>query len=200
MFEALQHISQHWHWGLYLVVALGPFLQEDAAIITAASSASLGLADPYGLYAALVVGLAASDLWKYWAGRWARTHHRAEWVAAHPQVIKVGKHVVDRQAVTLLIARFVPGTRVPIYLASGFFKAPFGKLAFWVVGSGMFYCLLMFLVFHYLGEVGGDRVRIIAPLVAFGVVFCFLIYQYFHLKFSSKAETPEPETPDGENP
>lgn len=191
MIEFLEHLTGNWPYGLYLVVALGPFLQEDAAIITAASSASLGLADPYGLYAALICGLAASDLWKYWAGRWARTHHRAEWVAAHPQVLKVGRHVVDRQAITLLVARFVPGTRVPIYLASGFFKAPFGKLTLWVVGSGMFYCLLMFLVFHFLGEVGGDRVRVIAPFVAFGVVFCFLVYQYFHLKYGNKDEAEE---------
>jgi len=165
-------------WGIYLCLLLGPFIQEDAAIIAAASSSSLGMGDPVLLFFSILIGLSASDLWKYWAGRWGRSHKKADWIASHGKVTMVREKVVHALGLTLMATRFVPGTRIPIYLASGFFKVPFGRFSLWVVMSGALYCLIAFLLFHYLGEVGGNQARAYAPWIAISFVLVILTVQW----------------------
>jgi membrane protein DedA with SNARE-associated domain len=176
--DLLNEALSAYPWGIYVCLLVAPFVQEDAAIIGAASSSSIGLGDPFLLFFSILIGLSASDLWKYWAGRWGRSHHKADWIAAHGKVTTVREKVVGSLGLTLMGTRFVPGTRIPIYLACGFFKAPFGPFSFWVVLSGAVYCLVAFVLFHFLGEVGGQQARSYAPLVAIGIVFTILLVQW----------------------
>jgi membrane protein DedA with SNARE-associated domain len=55
----------------------------------------------------------------------------------------------------LLFARFVPGTRIPAYIASGFFGVPFGQFAFWIVVSGLAYVGVALVVLGSVGAVAG---------------------------------------------
>ncbi|MBL4617466.1 MAG: hypothetical protein JKY46_07190 [Robiginitomaculum sp.] len=176
--EFLNDLFAAYPWGIFVAVALGPFIQEDAAVIVAASASSLGLADPVLLFISIMIGLTFSDLWKYWAGRLGRSHKKADWIANHRNVAKVRDKVLGSLGLTLMATRFIPGTRIPVYLASGFFKAPFGQFSFWIIVSGALYCLIAFVLFHYLGEVGGEKVRIYAPLVAIALVFIILSLQW----------------------
>ena len=57
-------------WLLYLGVLLGPFVQEDAAVVTAASLSVTGAAKTIPLFIIITIGLFLSDIWKYWIG-WA---------------------------------------------------------------------------------------------------------------------------------
>ncbi len=166
-------------WGIYAMLVLAPFVQEDAAVIAAASAFSLNLGDPVLLFLSIVIGLTASDLWKYWAGRLGRLHKKASGVAANKKVMLVRDKVVNSLGLTLMATRFVPGTRIPVYLASGFFKVPFDRFAFWIVVSGAVYSLLAFLLFHFLGEVGGSKAKAFAPLVAIFIVIIILLVQWF---------------------
>ncbi len=165
-------------WGIYLCLLLAPFVQEDAAVIAAASASSMGLGVPVWLFVSLVVGLSASDLWKYWAGRAARTHHWAERFSQWNGVQSAKGKVLKRLGHTLMAVRFIPGTRIPIYLASGFFKAPFSSFSLWVIVSGMVYAGLTFALFHVLGEVGGEKAKAIVPLIAITILAGFLVFQY----------------------
>jgi len=165
-------------WGIYLCLALGPFFQEDAAVIAAASASSIGLGDPFLLYGSLIFGLSASDLWKYWAGRAARTQKWAHKFAQKDGVQAARDKVLKSLAHTLMVVRFIPGTRIPTYLAAGFFKAPFGRFAFWVVSSGMLYGAITFGLFHFLGEVGGARAKAIIPLIAIALLVLVLGFKY----------------------
>jgi len=165
-------------WGIYLVLLLAPFVQEDAAVILAASSSSAALGDPVLLFISILLGLTASDLWKYWAGRWGRTHKKANGIAANAKVMLVRDKVVKQLGLTLMATRFVPGTRIPVYLASGFFKAPFGQFSLWIVISGALYCLLAFALFHVLGEALGTKARLVAPAVAISLVLVILGVQW----------------------
>ncbi len=176
--ETLEAALIAYPWGIYLCLILAPFIQEDAAVILAASSASQGVGDPTLLFISILVGLSASDLWKYWAGRWGRTHQKADWLASHGKVALVRDKVVDQLAMTLMATRFIPGTRIPVYLASGFFKAPFGQFSLWVVLSGALYIVLTFTLFYYLGEIGGEKAKTWAPLVAILLVLLVLLVQW----------------------
>ena len=184
--HALEAALAAYPWGIYAFFLLAPFIQEDAAVIGAASASSMGLGVPIWLFASLIFGLSASDLWKYWAGRAARTQHWAERFAKREGVQAARDKVLKRLAPTLLAVRFIPGTRIPTYLASGFFKAPFGSFAFWVVFSGTLYGALVFALFHALGEVGGEKAKAIMPLIAIGLVVCAVIVQIVRVKMHKK--------------
>lgn len=164
------------HWGVYVLIFLAPFVQEDAAIVGAAS-ASLTGADPVLAFFTLLAGLSCSDLWKYWLGRAAHAFAWTRRAADRPDVAALRDKVVGRLGVTLLIARFVPGTRIPLYLACGVFRAPFPRFALFVVGSGTLYSGLMFGLFHALGAAIGEQARQILPWVALGVVALVLASQ-----------------------
>jgi membrane protein DedA with SNARE-associated domain len=163
-------------WAAYISVFLAPFVQEDAAVIGAASAAAMKLGDPLILFLSLMMGLIISDTWKYWLGRYARTHKWAMKFVEKPGVRAAGAAVVKRLGLTLLIARFVPGTRIPTYIASGLFKAPFLPFLAWVAGSGVLYAGGMFLAFHFLGKVFGEQAMKVAPWVALAVVVTVIVW------------------------
>ncbi len=169
-------------WGIYLCLLVGPFVQEDAAVIGAASASSIGMGDPVLLFLSLIVGLSASDLWKYWAGRAALTQDWAHKFAQKDGVQAARDKVLKRLGHTLMVVRFIPGTRIPTYVASGFFKAPFGPFALWVVLSGTLYGLLVFALFHSLGAVAGEKAKAYVPFIAITLVVLVLGGQFLWKK------------------
>lgn len=161
-------------WGVYALVAVGPFIQEDAAIISAAAAAAAGAGSTQGIFLTLIIALSISDLWKYWLGR---AGHQFEWgrkFAQKPGVEAAGEKVKRRLGLSLVTARFVPGARIPVYLACGFLRAPFPKVAFFVILSAIAYCVIAFALFAWLGDMAGERIHMYAPIVAICIVFCII--------------------------
>lgn len=158
-------------WLVYLGLFLAPFLQEDAAVIGAASLMSMETGtNPTTAFIVTLLGLTVSDVWKYWAGRLARTQRWAHRFAEKPAVAAAEAKVVGNLGAALMTARFVPGTRIPLYVASGFFKAPFWKFFAFVVASGALYLGLFFAAFEILGAVAGERAKIYLPLIGLAIV------------------------------
>ncbi|MEO0982348.1 MAG: VTT domain-containing protein [Pseudomonadota bacterium] len=173
--------------GIYLAVALPPFVQEDAAVVGAAAASVGGAADTVWLFVSILVGLTASDLWKYWLGRAALTQGWARRFADKPGVQSAGDRVRGRLAASLMAVRFVPGTRIPFYVASGFFKAPFGKFSLWVAVSGAAYIAIAFGLFHALGAAAGETARGWAPAAA---ILAVVILVGFQLMRARRARQP----------
>lgn len=163
---------------VYLGVFAAPFLQEDAAVIGAAAASASHAAEPPLIFAAVLLGLTLSDLWKYWAGRAALTQGWARRFADKPGVRSAGGKVRDRLGATLMAVRFIPGTRIPFYVASGFFKAPFGKFSLFVIVSGLIYIGVAFGLFHALGAAAGEQARMWAPCAALALVAVLLSVQW----------------------
>lgn len=170
MMDMLSEWAATYPWGVYLLVALGPFVQEDAAILSAAAASAAGAGHTHLLFLTLIIGLSFSDLWKYWLGRAAHTHSYGRKMADKPGVLAARDKVVQRLGISLVTARFVPGTRIPLYIACGFFKAPFPKVAFFVIGSAIVYATIAFTLFHMIGDMAGGLIHKYAPFVAVGVV------------------------------
>ena len=110
------------HWVLFGALFLTPFLQEDFGVILAAAASLAGVAPTLLLAAAILTGLVASDAWKYWMGRLARRYEWAHRFAEKPGVSVAGDLIRKEFLETMLTARFVPGTRIPTYIAAGFFQ------------------------------------------------------------------------------
>ncbi|MEM9233646.1 MAG: VTT domain-containing protein [Pseudomonadota bacterium] len=189
----LNELLAAYPWGIYIFVALAPFVQEDTAIISAAAASIAGAGETPILFLSLLIGLSASDLWKYWLGRAAHYNEWGRKAASKPGVQAARDKVVNRLGLSLVTARFVPGTRIPLYIACGFFKAPFPKVAFFVIGSAIIYALIAFLLFHALGEMAGERIEAYAPVVAVGVVICVIGFLVIRSRMKRVGEA----APDG---
>ena len=157
-------------WYLYLGIFLGPFVQEDGAVLTAAT---LSAADPQHfpvVFFIILAGLFASDIWKYWIGYAAHAHPRARRFAEKDKVIRLQDRVKDNVLLTLFTARFVPLARVPAYVACGYFKVPYVKFCATVFLTALLYTIVIFAACHLLGEIFGDRIEMMLPGFALIIV------------------------------
>lgn len=159
---------------LYLGLFLLPFVQEDAAVVAGATASVSGMGPTEYLFAAVLAGLIASDVWKYWAGWLARRYPWAHRFAEKPGVVAAGRLVNNALLKTLLIARFVPGTRIPTYVACGFFRAPYVKFCFYVAMTALSYVGVVFLLFHAVGAVAGERAKYWLPAIALAALAAYL--------------------------
>lgn len=175
-------------WGIYICALLAPFVQEDAAVLGAAAASSTGAGDPLALFAAVLVGLSLSDVWKYGLGRAALTQKWARAFASHAHAQSMRGRVINRLGATLMIVRFLPGTRIPFYLASGLFKAPFGKFALFIGLSAAVYVGLAFALFIALGAVVGEQLRAWLPALALVLVVVLLAWQMIRAQTRKSVE------------
>jgi len=173
-------------WVIYLCSFIAPFVQEDIAVIGAVSAIISKMGHPLGLFGSIAAGLILSDLWKYWLGRaaitqpWARKH--SDKPAVHQAKEKLDKNMFK----TIFISRFLPGARIPLYIAAGFFKLPFSKFAASICITAIFYIGLIYIIFLSLGEIAGEKLKTYLPLVALSTVVVFLILKRFAQKTDVK--------------
>ena len=186
--EWLQQIFADYSWGIYLVVFIGPFIQEDAAIVGAAAASAGGGGNPVALFIVLLTGLIFSDVWKYWLGRYAVTHPKARHYAEKPRVLAFRDRIVNKLGLSLLTVRFVPGTRIPFYLAAGFFKAPFPKFITILCSTAFAYVALAFALLHLLGMALGEEVRKWMPVAVIALVLVMVLREV--IKSRSAGDTP----------
>lgn len=174
-------------WSLYLLAFIGPFIQEDAAVIGAATSAATGQGNPAGVFLFTWVGVIISDGWKYWAGRLA---HRWPWaakMAASPRVADAREKVLRRLGITLIVARFVPGTRIPLNVACGVFRVPFVKYLVIISVSAAMYLGVAYAAVYSLGAALGEQLRMIMPVVVIILVVGILGYSWLRSRQRRKA-------------
>lgn len=157
-------------WYLYAGIFVGPFVQEDAAVIAAAT---LSASDPQHVpmvFFVILFGLFLSDIWKYWIGYSAHASSRARRWAEKDKVMVMGDRIERHAVTTLLTARFLPLARVPAYIACGYFKMNYFKFCAIIFMTALLYCLAIFGIIHGLGEFFGDRIHIILGLIACGAI------------------------------
>ena len=161
-------------WYLYLGIFIGPFVQEDAAVIAAAT---LSASDPQHfplVFFVILFGFFASDAWKYWIGFSAHASPRARKWAEKDKVMNMGERVNRHALTTLLAARFVPLARIPAYVACGYFKMNYLKFCAIIFITALTYCTVIFGIIHLLGEIFGERIEIILGLVAGAVILALV--------------------------
>jgi membrane protein DedA with SNARE-associated domain len=105
-----------------LVFAL-TFLSEDAAVLSAAVMVAGGIL-PWELgFAACFFGIWIGDLWLYGMARAFGAPFAARFEAA-PAMMRSQAWFEKRGAFVLVVSRFVPGLRLPSYLAAGAMRFP----------------------------------------------------------------------------
>ena len=133
------------------------FFSEDAATFGGAALAASGaLATPIG-FVACFLGIWMSDMMLYGlARRFGRPLLERRWVKRRVPAARVAKSeawMQKRGLPILLVVRFVPGTRLPTYLASGLLAVPFGGFA---AVTGFVAFLWVAVIFTLTREVGAS--------------------------------------------
>lgn len=165
---------------LYATIFVLPFIQEDAAVIGAATASITGAGATPIILIVIFMGLLGSDAWKYWMGRLARRYEWAHKFAEKPGVSIAGDLISKEFVQTMLTARFVPGTRIPTYIACGFFKAHYGKYIIVLGMTAAMYITLMFGLFHGLGAVAGEKAKFWLPVIAVTLLAAYVIFRWFN--------------------
>lgn len=197
MFGIPEDIAHLTGIALYFAIFALPFIQEDAAVIGAATASLVGAAPTPFLIAAVMTGLVASDAWKYWIGRLARRYRWAHKFAEKPGVSVAGDLVRKEFLQTMLTARFVPGTRIPTYVACGFFKANYGRYVLTLIGTAALYVAIMFTLFHAGGAVAGEKAKIWLPAIAVALLVSYVAFRWFtHRRGQHGPMTPLTEERD----
>ncbi len=110
---------------LAISILVSTFFLEDAAIGYAALLAATGMIAPQLAFAVLFAGIYLGDVGLYFLGAAARRHERARRLIGEGRIAAARKWLRRRSVLALVGARMVPGSRLPIYAASGFLHMPF---------------------------------------------------------------------------
>jgi len=166
-------------WALYVSIFFLPFVQEDVAVIAAATASLSGVEPTVAIFAVILAGLTVSDIWKYWLGFAARSHKWAHKFAAKKGVSVAGDLVRDELGKTLYVARFVPGTRIPTYIACGFFTVPYARFVALVILTAFTYVAISFALFHTVGAVAGEQAKYWLPVIAVVIIASYLLIRWY---------------------
>lgn len=171
---------------IYLSAFIAPFVQEDAAVLAAVTAfAHPGMdhmANSALIVVAMLVGLILSDLWKYWLGWAGRTQTWGRRFSEKPGVAQVRAKIVANPGKTLLVARFVPGTRIPTYIAAGFFGVPFGLFAVWIVVSALAYTFVAWALIVTVGTVAGEKGQLYLAICLISAILLFVTFKMISAK------------------
>ena len=141
------------------VIIVGTFILEDAATLLAAMQVAAGLVSLPLALVSLYAGIILGDLGLYGLGRLSAHNGWAQRLVPKRRR-DMGHEWVSRRVIpAVLVARFVPGLRLPTYTTFGFLRAPFlpfaltATFATLIWTSGLFFVSLKLghLMLHYLG-------------------------------------------------
>jgi membrane protein DedA with SNARE-associated domain len=115
-------------------IILLSFVSEDAATISSALSIFGGPLSWQAGFVSCFTGIWLGDLGLYSLARWmGKRILRSHWLnrLADPATIMRCQQTFARNgAIALIASRFIPGTRLPTYLAAGFAAMPIARFAF----------------------------------------------------------------------
>jgi membrane protein DedA with SNARE-associated domain len=114
---------------LALLLFAATFIAEDAATIAAGILVGTTGSDPYLALGAVIIGTALGDLSLYGFGRWGAATRIGAGLRSRDDVSRALSGIARRMLGLLIVARFVPGMRLPVFTASGLAAAPFRLVA-----------------------------------------------------------------------
>lgn len=132
---------------LGLLLALATLASEDLTCIAAGLLVSRGILAFLPATAACFSGIFVGDLLLVLAGRFLgeRIVHRppVRWFLK-PEALEGSEHWFSRQGIkVVLLSRFIPGSRLPLFLAAGVLRAPIPRVAIALFVAGLVWTPLL---------------------------------------------------------
>lgn len=114
-------------------LALGTLVSEDLTCVAAGLLVARGDLSFAAASLACLIGIFVGDLLLVAAGRWlgrpALARPPLVWFVSTEAVERSARWFARRGALVVMLSRFVPGSRLPLFVAAGVLRAPFGRVA-----------------------------------------------------------------------
>lgn len=160
---------------LALTLFAATFVLEDVATIAAGVLVAQSGADPAAALAGVILGTAVGDLALYATGRWGAGTGFGRRLRARADVKRAERSVAGRVLALVFAARFLPGSRLPVYTASGLVAAPFGAVAAIIALTTPLWTGGLFAAARYAGEAGAQQFLTVAVPTGLAIAFAALI-------------------------
>ena len=170
---------------LALVILLGSYVLEDAAIVSAALLSADGLLSKELAFVALFLGIFSGDLGLYWLGVLSK---KVPWLARKQNLNAVGKTnrwLEKNMTKTVLLVRVIPGLRLPTYLACGYFRLSFIYFLALVLLASIVWTGVIFSGFYLAGTLFWSELSAWKWLLL-PVVVLLIFYRHKKSKLSGK--------------
>lgn len=187
VFSYIDSLANSSPWILYLLVFISPFVQEDTAVIGTAALTAIGKLALGPAAIAIILGLFFSDIWKYWIGWFALKHRKGAEFAQKEVVLTLKNKVEAFPFTTLIAARFIPFTRIPSYIACGFFQMQYSRYCAYIAITTVIFVVLAFGAFHILGSLLGEHLNWLLPVI--GIVFVIGVVSFHYIRFKVQRES-----------
>ncbi len=168
---------------LCVLLAVATLISEDLTCVAAGLLASHGKISLGAAMLACLVGIFVGDLLLVLAGRLlgpgilARAPFR--WVVSPRTLERSEKWFTAQGARVVLASRFIPGSRLPLFLAAGILRAPFARVAGALLLAGVLWTPLLVGLSAWSGGAvlahfrSYERIALPALAAAFGATFVF---------------------------
>lgn len=137
-------------------IALSTLVSEDLASIGAGLLARTGPVRLTHAVAACVIGIYLGDLGLWAAGRFLRRHAprlpRLQRMLKAKRLATLGPRIDERMGLAILASRFIPGSRLPMYLSMGIWGRRPLAFAAWSLCAVVVWTPLLVVSVAYLGE------------------------------------------------
>lgn len=160
---------------LSFAIILGTFILEDPTTVIVGVLAADGVISiPIALFS-LYAGIVLGDIGLYCLGWLASTRPRLARYVNHDFVAPFRAWLESRYVLTIFSARFIPGSRLPTYTASGFFRSPLSTFVFTAVVATSIWTTFLFYASYWFGNVTSAWLG----SVRWGIALAFLLALFF---------------------
>ena len=153
---------------VFVSLVFGTFVSEDLACVTAGLLIERGEIGAPAAILACTLGIFAGDVGLWAAGRlFGRAVLAWPWVSRQVRQDRVGelRSSLERHAGRAIVAsRFLPGTRLPLYLIAGILELPAGVFTTWALVGTLLWTPALVLATAGLGEAFTSRIASLADL------------------------------------
>lgn len=129
------------------LIAAATLVSEDLACLGAGTLVARGAIGLLPATSACFFGIVGGDLLLFLAGRCLGRKALAlpplKWVLPAERVRAASQWVTRRGAIVVLLSRFLPGTRLPVYFAAGMLGTSLPVFAFWFVAAALLWTPLL---------------------------------------------------------
>lgn len=137
---------------LALTIVIGAIIFEDMTTVVVALLAADGIIPVPLALVSLYLGVVGGDVGFYTLGWLASLSPRLARYVDHDFTAPFRAWLETRFILTVFTARFIPGTRLPTYASSGFFRSPFVTFLLTVIAATAVWTTFLFSILYWFGS------------------------------------------------
>ncbi|MGK0456118.1 MAG: membrane protein DedA with SNARE-associated domain/pimeloyl-ACP methyl ester carboxylesterase, partial [Zhongshania aliphaticivorans] len=162
-----------------LALSLGTLVSEDLTCITAGLLAARGLVPLPFAMTACFLGIWIGDMLLYAIGRYGGGKLLSYWpfrnMIASTTIESTRVWLNRRGGLAVLISRFMPGTRLPLYLTAGLVRMNVFKMMSWLAFAGVLWAFPVVALIAYFGQGFSEWLIENSKWMLPGIVLFFLL-------------------------